>query len=218
MRQAIERISQPFDLFVTLVKGRSAQMRGLVLKAFPSAYVFEFENRGHDLGPFLVLLHSSVLFRYDLVCKLHTKRSPHREDGEAWRRVLIDGVLGSTRQIDQIVSSFRADPDLGMVVADGNIFSGYEHWAGNQRILAELLPRVGISPDVRDRSFPGGSIFWIRSFLLRNLAAVGLTLDDFEPEPMQADGSLPHAVEVRSRLLAMSAATIDRALRDSYSG
>ena len=114
----------------------------------------------------------AVLFQYDLVCKLHTKRSPHREDGDLWRRALIDGVLGNSLQIDQIVSSFLSDPDLGMVVADGNIFRGHEHWAGNEKLLAELLPRVGISPDVRDRSFPGGSVFWIRSFLLRTLAGV----------------------------------------------
>jgi lipopolysaccharide biosynthesis protein/glycosyltransferase involved in cell wall biosynthesis len=195
MRRAIERITQPFDLFVTLVEGRSEQVKAQITAAFPNAYVVVLENRGRDIGPFLLLLQSGVLFRYDLVCKLHTKRSPHREDGDAWRHVLIDGVLGTSSQIDQIVTAFRADLDLGMVVADGNIFREYDNWAGNERLLAELLPRVGISTDVRGRSFPGGSIFWIRSFLLRTLAAVGLTPDDFEPEPTQVDGSLPHAVE-----------------------
>jgi len=82
-----------------------------------------------------------------------------------------------------------------MVVADGNIYKGYEHWASNEESLARLLPRIGISTDVKDRSFPGGSIFWIRPFLLRTLAGAGLDLSDFEPEPVKTDGTMAHAVE-----------------------
>src|SRR5439155_21723677 len=124
IRQAIERISQPFDLFVSLVKDRSDHVRASIVEAFPNAYVFDFENRGRDIGPFLVLLQSGVLFQYELVCKLHTKRSPHREDGDEWRAALINGILGSSRQIELIISSFRSDPDLGMVVAYGNVDQG----------------------------------------------------------------------------------------------
>src|SRR5262249_49583791 len=141
------------------------------------------------------LVQSGVLFRYELVCKLHTKRSPDEPDGNAWRRALIDGILGSSSRIQQIISSFRSDPDLGIVVADGNVFRAYEHWSGDEKWLAQLLPRIGIAPDVKDRSFPGGSIFWIRSFLLRPLCGLGLNLNDFEPEPLPRDGALAHAVE-----------------------
>ena len=203
MRQAIERIPEPFDLFVSLTKGASDHMRDQIKQAVPNAWVFDFENRGRDIGPFLVFLRSGVLFRYELVCKLHTKLSPHIQesdgwdypDGNTWRRALIGGVLGNAREIEQVVSSFHSDPDLGMVVADGNIYHGREHWTSNRKALAELLPRIGISPNVEDRSFPGGSIFWVRPFLLRTLAGLGLSLEDFEPEPLQIDGSLAHAVE-----------------------
>jgi lipopolysaccharide biosynthesis protein len=195
IRQAIEHISQPFDLFVSLVKDKSDYMRTSITQAFPNAYVFDFENRGRDIGPFLVLLQSGVLFQYELVCKLHTKRSPHRQDGDQWRCALIGGVLGSSFQIDQIISCFRSDPDVGMVIAAGNIYRGHDLWASNEKLLGELLPPIGISPDVKDRSFPGGSIFWIRPFLLRTLSGIRLNINDFEPEPVEADGSLPHAVE-----------------------
>jgi lipopolysaccharide biosynthesis protein len=195
MREAIEHILDPFDLFVSFVKGTSDQLRTSVKDAFPNAYIFDFENRGRDIGPFLVLLETGVLFQYELVCKLHTKRSTHRGDGDAWRRRLVEGVLGSFRLVNQIVSSFRSNPDIGMVVADGNIYGGEEHWALNDKVLAELLPRIGISPQVKDRSFPGGSIFWIRPFLLRTLAGAGIELSDFEPEPIAPNGGLAHAVE-----------------------
>lgn len=109
LRQAIERISEPFDLFVSLVKGASEHMRTSVKQVFPNAYIFDFENRGRDIGPFLVLIQSGVLFQYELVCKLHTKRSPHREDGDEWRGTLIGGILGSPSEIDLIISSFRSN-------------------------------------------------------------------------------------------------------------
>jgi lipopolysaccharide biosynthesis protein len=104
-------------------------------------------------------------------------------------------VLGSARLVDQIVSSFRSDADLGIVIADGNIYNGEEHWALNDKLLAALLPRMGISPEVKDRSFPGGSIFWIRPLLLRTLAAAQIKLHDFESEPIAPNGGLAHAVE-----------------------
>ena len=195
MRDAIERIPQPFDLFVSLVKASSEHMRPSIKQAFPNAHVFDFENRGRDIGPFLIFVQSGVLFQYELVCKLHTKRSPHREDGDDWRDALISGILTNPTQIDHIISSFRSDPDIGMIVADGNIYRGHHYWASNETMLAKLLLRIGISSDVRDQAFPGGSIFWIRPLLLRTLASAGISIGDFEPEPVKEDGSLPHAVE-----------------------
>jgi len=130
-----------------------------------------------------------------LICKLHTKRSPHRADGDAWRRALIAGVLGSPELVDGIVASFDSDRDLGMVIAEGHIYGGPGYWQSNEARLAPLLSRLGISSDVKHRRFPGGSIFWIRPLLLRPLADLKLTLADFEPEPSSLDGGLGHAVE-----------------------
>src|SRR5438309_2996333 len=156
MREAIEHISLPFDLFVSLVKGASSQMRETVLEAFPHAYVFDFQDRGRDIGTFLVFLESGVLFKYDLVCKLHTKRSLHRADGDAWRRTLIAGVLGSSALVDRIVAAFDADPALGMVVAEGQIYGGPEQWRSNEARLAQWRRPIGISPERRFGRFPGG--------------------------------------------------------------
>src|SRR5262249_43529534 len=195
MREAIGRIAQPFDLFVSLTEGVSAHLREPVLKVFPHAYVSDFPDRGRDIGSFLTFLASGVLFKYELVCKLHTKRSPHRADGDVWRRALITGVLGSAELVERIVASFDSDPDLGMVVAEGHIYGGPGYWQLNKARLAPLLSRLGISSDVKHRRFPGGSIFWIRPSLLRSVADLKLTLADFEPEPSRLDGGLGHAVE-----------------------
>jgi len=195
MREAIDRILCPFDLFVSLTKGVSDHRRDEIVQAFPHAHVFDFENHGRDIGPFLVFLQSGVLFKYDLVCKLHTKRSPYMPNGDTQSQALTNGILGSSETIDLIVRSFSQDPDLGMVVAEGDIFHANGHGAGLQELLSRLLPKIGISPDVGRRSVPGGSIFWIRSFLLRTIAGLGLTLSDLDPEPVPNDGTLCHALE-----------------------
>ena len=195
MRQALEQVREPYDLFVSLTRGSSDYLRRSILQAFPRAYIFDFENHGRDVGTFLAFLQSGVLFKYDVVCKIHTKRSPHRSDGDNWRRALMAGVLGSSGVVDRVVANFRADPELGLVVAKGYLHSGAESWSGNDRWLNRLLPRLGFPPDVNDCAFPAGNIFWIRTSLLRKMASLGLQLSDFEPEPLFVDGGLGHAIE-----------------------
>jgi lipopolysaccharide biosynthesis protein len=196
MRAAIGRIPYDFDLFVTLVAGTSDHMENVIRADFPHVYVFTFsEDRGRDIARFIALLQTGVLFQYELICKLHSKRSTYVSDGDEWRRSLIDGILGDSDRIRHIVENFRSDSDLGMVVADGNIFSGSERWTGNEAFLNILLPRIGITTDVDGKRFPGGGIYWIRPLILRTLLGAGLDVSDFEPEPMPVNGALGHAVE-----------------------
>ncbi|WP_170296048.1 glycoside hydrolase family 99-like domain-containing protein [Azospirillum brasilense] len=196
MAASIKNISAPFDLFVSLVAGVSHTLEDAIKKDFQQARVFVFpQDRGRDIARFMAILQTGVLFRYELICKIHSKRSTYVADGDQWRRQLIDGILGSRELVDRIIARFRSDPDLGIVVADGNIFSGEECWAGNEDFLNKLLPRLSISTDYVSRSFPGGGMFWIRPLILRTLLGSGLNVNDFEPEPMPVNGALGHAVE-----------------------
>ncbi len=192
---AIGNLTEPFDLFVTLVAGAAEDLAPTVRQAWPFAHILVVDNHGRDIVPFLEILRTGVLFRYELVCKLHTKRSLWHEDGDAWRRGLIGGVLGSTSVARTIPAAFRADPKLGLVVADGHIYAGREMWAGNDRHLLPLLRHFGMNRTTYDTSFAGGSIFWIRAGLLRGLAELELGFDEFECEPLGADGNMVHAVE-----------------------
>jgi hypothetical protein len=116
MREAIERICHPFDLFISLSKG--------CIRPYARFDQGDFSER---LGFRTVHGISAIRCAVPIRSCVHTKRSPHLPDDDGWRRALIDGVLGSSRLIDRIVAAFRGDPDLGMVVAEGNIFSGQEY-------------------------------------------------------------------------------------------
>lgn len=193
--KAISSISEPFDLFVNLTS-RDVEVRARVEKAFPHAQILHFENRGGDVLPFFVLINSGVLFRYEIVSKIHSSRSLHRADGDHLRPVLLDGILGERNLVHRIVGAFERDPDLGIVVADGQINeSEQSHWTGNLELLRSLGPKIGIEDIPECSPFPGGSMYWIRPFLLRHLAALKLKPEDLEPDPLSTDGATAHAAE-----------------------
>ncbi|MGG5890054.1 glycoside hydrolase family 99-like domain-containing protein [Falsiroseomonas sp. HC035] len=196
MLEATTRLAEPFDLFVTLVEGHSEHLREDILRRFPHAHVWAFPNRGRDILPFMAIAATGALAQYALICKLHTKRSPHRKDGDVWRRHLVSGVLPDRAGSAALVAAFDNDPDLGMVVADGQIFNGEEHWGGNLQHLANLLPLLGYTVEQATRiPFAGGSIFWLRGSLLHDLLGLHVANESFEPEPIGTDGALAHAME-----------------------
>ncbi len=195
MSQALLNIVEPFDLFVTLVSGAEGDVAPKIRAAFPQAVIVTVDNHGRDILPFLEFVRCGVLFKYELLCKLHSKRTPWREGGNEWRQHLIGGVLGSRETVGRILGSFDSDPDLGLVVADHQLFNGRDYWASNEARLLELFPTIGLKANSFEKSFAGGSIFWIRPFLLRTIDALGLGFDDFDPEPIGSDGTTAHAVE-----------------------
>jgi lipopolysaccharide biosynthesis protein len=192
--EPIASIGAPFDLFVT-ANSSDVELEAKIHKAFPNAQILNFEDRGRDVLPFVVLINSGILFRYELVCKIHTERILHLADRDYWRRVLVDGILGGKDQVDRIIGSFGQDPDLGIVVPDGQIYGwDHSHWTSNLERVRSLGAKIGIEHISGGSTFPRRSIFWIRPFLLRQLGALKLNPEQFEPEPSPVEGTTGHAV------------------------
>ena len=142
------------------------------------------------------MAETGVFSGYSLICKLHTKRSPHRSDGDIWRQHLISGILPTNGKTTELIDTFDADPDLGFVVADGQIFGGDEFWGGNLTHLQNLIPLLGYSlKEATQIAFAGGSIFWMRTSLLRDLVALRVEPEAYELEPIGPDGAMAHAIE-----------------------
>jgi lipopolysaccharide biosynthesis protein len=192
----LSRLKTPFDLFVGLIdRGESlVETQRTIAAAYPDARVFVFPNHGRDIFPFVSMAAAGLFDPYEAVCKIHTKKSPHREDGNDWRQTLIGGVLPKVNA-DQLLERFLANPDWGLLVADGQIYEGEQWWGSNKGLVPQLLHRVEIKPDLDRLRFPAGSIYWIKQPLISLIRGMQLGVEDFDLEAAQLDGTPAHAFE-----------------------
>ncbi|EAQ03091.1 hypothetical protein OB2597_13143 [Pseudooceanicola batsensis HTCC2597] len=204
--ERLDRLDLSFDLYVTLTwRGPETEwLADIIREAHPRAQVFPVANRGRDILPFLRLLNAGAFDGYEAICKLHGKKSPHRDDGDAWRRHLVDGVLPG-KALWTSLSAFLADEDAALWVADGQRYSVRKWWGSNRARTDALLRRVELDRSDTDFDFPAGSMYWMKPLLLGMIRALDLTEDLFEPESGQTDGTLAHAFERAIGALAKAA-------------
>lgn len=193
----------PWRLLVTTAPERADAIHACLEQAGMEAEVSVFENRGRDILPFLHVADRLLDEGVELVLKLHTKRSEHREDGDAWRDELLDRLLAPDRA-QGVFSAFGDDPTLGLAAPEGHLQPLHYFWGANEDNVRRLAVRIGLAdPDPERGHFVAGSMFWARLEALRPLLDAHLDPQLFEPEQGQVDGTCAHAIE---RLFALSAA------------
>lgn len=180
-------------VFVTVPPDRS-QLVKAAIAGHLNVFIYEYENRGRDVAPFLMLLSSGVLDGFDAVLKLHTKRSPHLLDGEIRRKLLFDQLCGNWNQACRALAAFN-EASTGIVGWRQCWRATPSFWMANETRVRQLAEQMK-APDRAIRlGFFEGTMFWFRPAALASLRALDLTSVDFEPEARQLDGTLHHAVE-----------------------
>ncbi|PHP52406.1 glycoside hydrolase family 99-like domain-containing protein [Actinomyces ruminis] len=191
-----------FDLFITNASQHELTVPREQLPRLGHVSIVEVANHGRDIFPTVQLINAGFLDPYDIVLKVHTKRSPWREDhadlagdGAGWKDQLLGDLLGSEQRAKEILNAFASDSSLGLVTADDCVV-GPDFWGGDQHIVEQLLRRLELSLDDPDAlRFASGSMYWIRGFLLQGLRALNLQHADFDEENGQVDATTAHAVE-----------------------
>jgi len=201
-------IKQPFDLLLSVCSEKDERlvsiyfnktaipaMNNLVIKITP--------NRGRDIAPWIVGFGKEQE-KYDLVCHLHTKKSPSIAFGNAWRDYLLDNLL-THEAINDIIQHFECDSKLGLVFPP--LFKELIHiWTNPGSAPLEekersnclvLLSKMGIKNPISRHNvfFSAGTMFWYRPKALSPLFAMGLDYSSFPEEPIDVSGSLAHAIE-----------------------
>ena len=204
----LKRHSKSVDVFVTLRADVSQTCLDYLCQHLSSVFFLLEENRGRDIRPFLLALRLLKGLGYSLACKIHTKRSPHRQDGSLWRDTLINSLLGSDLAINAVRECFAAKPTLGLIAPPGSLtdLSVEEINKGNRVWLDRLLDAMQRKDLIGSYQtiFPAGSMYWFRTAALAGLDELALTEDGFELEVGQLDGTLAHAIE---RLVTLYAST-----------
>ena len=197
------RIREPFALIVTLNEPDPALERR-VSDAFPRSKMIVYPNKGRDVGPFMQLLRDGHLDGFDIVCKLHGKRSgdsgPRAVLGAVWRWTLLRDLVGSAAVVREIIARFGEDPTIGMIGSRRfRLPNRYKQepaaWGKNAETVSRLAARLGLPPEAVKLDYFAGTMFWLRGDVLAVLKTLDLSLDDFSIENGTRDGALEHALE-----------------------
>jgi lipopolysaccharide biosynthesis protein len=194
--KVIRELNLDFDVICTVT--RKPGMEDVIARIntlYPRAVVLPFPNVGRDIFPFVWLAGAGALSSHAAVCKVHSKKSLLRADGDRWRRTLIEASLGNSVHVRRMIDTIRSDSAVGLITADEQIVDGDEYWGPNRGRTAELCARIGIDINAYPLRFASGSIFWLHPRVIERLNALRLTIGDFEEETGQIDGTTAHAVE-----------------------
>lgn len=188
----------PYDLFITLTSFKSIDE---VKALFPRANISLVENRGRDVLPFISVLREISNNGYHAVCKIHTKKSLYRDDGDKIRYDLYESLLKDSARFHEIISKFESNERLGMIVPKKYLLSHSDHnMTFDHQRVDQLSKHLNISFNYDN--FPAGSMFWFRPSALATIINLNDSL--FEVESGLADGTTAHAVERLFCIIAKS--------------
>jgi rhamnosyltransferase len=197
LRTALDAIPEPWDLYVSVPAFACTSALARIAEEHPSVRFMPCANHGRDVLPFLDWLAMGVFDRYDAVCKLHSKRSPHTRHGARWLAQILESLLVDPKAVAGMIERFRCTPDLGLVGPRAWLIGpGHpSHLGYNSRALASIMGRAALPNTALDSPFFAGTMFWFRPAALAGLRALGLREGDFPIEMGQMDGTPAHALE-----------------------
>ena len=202
----LQNISQPFELFISTSQKNVNYLQNKFNNKLPKikTNILEHSNRGRDIAPFLSILKNKLM-NYDLVCKIHTKKSNHDINLKGWRKYLWDNLLGNSLITNKIIHEFIENEKLGIVwpvsfpyITHLGLESG---WGSNQNSFQNLetakkhFPELDLGNANSIFDFPQGSMFWFRPKALKLLTYKDISAHHFAEEDKQIDHTLAHAIE-----------------------
>lgn len=196
IREALANIPESWDLYVSVPSYACTPSLAQIAKEHPHVWFLPCANRGRDVLPFLRWLELGVFDHYDAVCKLHTKRSPHVQDGNRWLEQVLRSLLGSTQNVTETLQKFRTS-EVGLIGPRALLIEPEHraHKGGNRALLQALASHASLPKTALESPFFAGTMFWFKPSALARLRALALKETDFPIEMAQTDGTLAHALE-----------------------
>lgn len=186
-----------FDVYISISPDISLNEIEKIINYFPKANIFLFENRGRDMLPFINILKYIQSLKYNTICKIHTKKSLHRKDGEKWGKELRESLFNSS---SKIISMLKDNKTAGFVAKE-NLLKNDLKGGINKKNTKELCKLLDIK-FYDDFYFPAGAMFWIKASILTKLTNKKLQNKYFSLEDGSLDGKLEHAIERTIGILA----------------
>lgn len=202
--EAVAQLPNAPDVFISTPHEPTA-LREKATQRLPSVTVWQCPNQGKDIGPFIDAIQRFNLPDYDLVLKIHGKKSENAasymqvirqlfgqdiQDGDDWRRKLIYPLAGSKEIAQEVLEQFASNPQIGMIGAEQFLCTAPD---ANRAAYEAVCHRLNIATQPL---FFGGTMFWIRGAALRPFITANFTLDDFSVADQGAvENTLEHQLE-----------------------
>lgn len=188
-----------FDLFISCRESSNVKLIHEKSKQIPSVQkviVKEHPNRGRDIAPLYVMFRNEVA-KYDYFMHIHSKKSLYTgNERKGWRQYSLESLLGSPELISKIFAMFE-NYNAGLIYPDihEEIPMMAYSWLSNEYRGKQLLNRMGILDSTNIFNYPAGSFFWARTEAIQPIFDLKLSMNDFDVEAGQTDGTLAHALE-----------------------
>lgn len=191
-----------YDLYFTMPRENKAFLPVLRGK-YPTAQVIVTENIGFDIYPFLCFLEKIDLSYYDLIFKLHSKKdipidfSRNGVDlsGTKWRDYMFTALLGTPERVQWVLRIMERHPHVGMLCAQEIHLRGAEQLAQDINLSAVEALMLECGLRVRQWEYAAGSIFAVRSRLLKPVKQRHFTAEEFPPYFPRDWNGLPYKLE-----------------------
>jgi|GEM_PF-2077539 glycosyltransferase involved in cell wall biosynthesis len=190
-----------FDIFITMPEQNRFFIKQ-IKNIFPDAYVYIVPNKGRDVLPFLMVARELYGLGYEIVLKLHSKKSTHREDGQIWLNNMVKALLPSEEKVKEIINVLDT-ADAAIVGPQGYYYPLSVNYSSNRANVRRALKLLNASSwsekklsntsIINNYGFYGGTMEWIKLSTVKEL--LDFSPSFFENENGQIDGTFAHAFE-----------------------
>lgn len=211
-------IIDPNELLITTTN--LSEAKRLVLNDFPSARIYELDNRGRDIYPLIYLSKLGLFDEKAIVWKLHSKRSLHTLRGDKWRKELIDSVARDRTRVKTIVSMVENN-EASIIGAEKYLTNlSHANFIEHKSLFQAWCRQANITLSDQVFSYIAGTIFACDSRVLAKIKNVSLNDDNFKLESKETIFSRWFAVKLfllnlnsRTRLLNRARSDLDKKTR-----
>lgn len=191
-----------FDLYVSIREDASDEVTKSIKLSYPEAYILKVPNRGRDVLPFIYILSFISKLDYELILKIHSKKSLHRDDGADWfESILNDLIPDDPLLLRSIVDTFN-DKEVSFVGPAEQYIPLTVNYGSNSFYLNKVMKRLFdnekrhyIQKNPNKYGFFAGTMFWVRTSDLKQFSRNIYKATDFRSEEGLIDATLAHAIE-----------------------
>lgn len=201
----IKNIPDAIDVIFTISDNKTEKEIHEQLRNIGHKYCIIYkENRGRDISALLVAAKNELL-KYQYIGFLHDKKEKNeflKKDIDEWNYCLWENMLGSKKYINNIISILKKNREIGLLVPPipytDHLNYGYINtWGINFNNTIKLANNLLLKCDLDDNKPPValGTVFWAKRSSIEKLLYYQWNYMDFNPEPLEDDGTISHAIE-----------------------